>query len=64
MTLWDNLLIVFNIVAPTTTQDTPSEELAKKYFPNAEIRGLQGNQGFWSTDKAENLLGWKHTETE
>lgn len=56
---------VFNITAPTTTQDTPSEELAKKYFPNAEIRGdMSTNRAFWTTDKATKILGWTHDEKE
>ncbi|KAK5188907.1 hypothetical protein LTR47_011221 [Exophiala xenobiotica] len=38
---------IFNIVAPTTTQDIPSEELARRYFPKAEIRGVMSkNQAF------------------
>lgn len=56
---------IFNIIAPTTTQDTPSEELAKKYFPNAEIRGhMSKNQAFWTTTKAKEILGWTHDEKE
>ncbi|KAJ9632287.1 hypothetical protein H2203_000691 [Taxawa tesnikishii (nom. ined.)] len=57
---------IFNIIAPTTTQETPSKELAKKYFPNAEIRGGWGesNQAFWTTDKAREILGWTHDEKE
>jgi nucleoside-diphosphate-sugar epimerase len=56
---------LFNIIAPTTTQDIPSEELAKKYFPDAEIRGdMSKNQAFWTTDKAERILGWTHDEKE
>ncbi|RYP37331.1 hypothetical protein DL767_002974 [Monosporascus sp. MG133] len=57
---------IFNIVAPDTTQDdTPSEELARKHYPDAEIRGdLSGNRGFWTTDKAERMLGWRHEEKE
>lgn len=56
---------VFNIVAPTTTQSTPSVELAKKYFPEARIRpGLEGNSAFWTIEKAERLLKWNHYETE
>ncbi|KAL5335733.1 hypothetical protein BJX70DRAFT_390464 [Aspergillus crustosus] len=43
---------VFNIVAPTTTQKTASEELAKKYYPDAQIRG------------EISLLGWTHDEKE
>jgi len=56
---------IFNIIAPTTTQDTPSEELAKKYFPKAEIRkGLEGNNAFWTAAKAEKVLRWTHDEKE
>ncbi|KAJ0418915.1 hypothetical protein BJY00DRAFT_287236 [Aspergillus carlsbadensis] len=56
---------VLNIVAPTTTQERASRDLARKYYPNAEIRrDMSGNQGFWTTDKAEKLLGWKHEETQ
>ncbi|KAB8279087.1 hypothetical protein BDV30DRAFT_202230 [Aspergillus minisclerotigenes] len=56
---------VFNIVAPTTTQDTPSQELAKKYYPDAEIRGdLSSNQSFFTTEKAKRILGWVHEEKE
>lgn len=56
---------VFNIVAPETTQKTESKELAKKYYPEAEIRpGLEGTRGFWTIDKAERILGWKHDEKE
>lgn len=56
---------IFNVIAPTTTQDTPSEELARKYFPDAEIRGdLSKNQAFWTTDKAKRVLGWTHDEKE
>lgn len=55
---------VFNIVAPTTTQDTPSEELAKKHYPDVPVRGLQGNKGFWTVDKAKELMDWTHDEKE
>ncbi|KAL4963633.1 NAD-dependent epimerase/dehydratase family protein [Aspergillus stella-maris] len=56
---------VLNIVAPTTTQKTPSEELAKKYYPKAQIKGdLSKNQAFWTTDKAKKYIGWTHDETE
>ncbi|PWY67879.1 UDP-galactose 4-epimerase [Aspergillus heteromorphus CBS 117.55] len=54
---------IFNVVAPTTTQDTPSHELAKKYYPKVEIRGdLSGNRSFFTSDKARKLLGWVHEE--
>jgi len=56
---------VFNVIAPDTTQKTPSKDLAKKYYPGAEIReGLEGNAAFWTTDKAKKVLGWEHTEKE
>ncbi|KAL1956672.1 hypothetical protein VTO42DRAFT_6922 [Malbranchea cinnamomea] len=56
---------IFNICAPTTTQTTPSVELAKKYYPNAEIRAdMSGNQGFWTIEKAKGILGWTHDEKE
>ncbi|KAE8155108.1 hypothetical protein BDV25DRAFT_135151 [Aspergillus avenaceus] len=56
---------VFNVVAPTTTQDIPSRELAQKYYPDAEIRGeLSGNQSFFTTEKAKRILGWVHEEKE
>lgn len=60
-----NGFAVFNVTAPTTTQDTSSEELAKKYFPKAEIRrDMSKNQAFWTTDKAKKILGWTHDEKE
>jgi len=56
---------IFNVIAPTTTQQTPSRELARKYFPKAAIRGeFADNQAFWTTDKAKRLLGWTHDEKE
>ncbi|KAK6856709.1 hypothetical protein PG995_006896 [Apiospora arundinis] len=57
---------VFNIIAPDTTQSgTPSADLAKKYYPDAEIRAdMSTNRGFWTTDKAEKILGWVHHEKE
>jgi len=61
---------IFNIVAPDTVtagedKGLSSEELAKKYFPDAEIRGsLKGDTGFWTIDKAQRILGWTHDEKE
>lgn len=56
---------VFNIVAPYSTQATPSVELARQYYPIAEIRpGLEGNNAFWTTEKAKRILKWEHHETE
>lgn len=52
---------VFYIVAPDTTMDEPSLELAARYYPNVPIRGdLSGHRSFFSTEKAERLLGWMH----
>jgi nucleoside-diphosphate-sugar epimerase len=56
---------VFNVVAPDTTQKTASKELAKKYYPDAEIRGsFEGNCSFWTSEKAKKIIGWEHTEKE
>ncbi|KAK5697083.1 hypothetical protein LTR17_024024 [Elasticomyces elasticus] len=57
---------VFNVHATTTAQETPSRELAQKYFPNAKISDDWGktNESFWKTDKIERVLGWKHYEME
>lgn len=56
---------VFNVCAPTTTQEKSSRELAKEYWPGTEIRGkFDGCEAFWTCEKAERVLGWKHTETE
>ena len=54
---------VFYIVAPHTTAPESSLELAQKYYPATEIRGnLSDHAGFFSCEKAERLLGWKHKE--
>jgi UDP-glucose 4-epimerase len=51
----------FYIVAPETTMDEPSATLKERYFPEVPVRGeLLGRQSFYSTAKAEQLLGWKH----
>lgn len=56
---------IFNVHAPTTAQETASEELAKKYYPYVPIKGdLSGNKGFWSTEKIQKVLKWKHFEKE
>ena len=52
---------VFYIVAPETTVDVPSLELASRHFPGIPIKGdLSGHNSFFSSKKAERLLGWKH----
>jgi nucleoside-diphosphate-sugar epimerase len=51
----------FYIVAPDTTVDLPSLELAAQFYPDVPIRGdLGGYRSFFSSAKAERLLGWKH----
>jgi len=52
---------VFYIVAPDTTVDENSRQLAARHFPDVPIRGdLDGRTSFFSSAKAERVLGWKH----
>lgn len=52
---------VFYIVAPDTILELPSLELAARFFPDVPVRGeLSGNRSFFTTAKAERLLGWHH----
>jgi UDP-glucose 4-epimerase len=52
---------VFYIVAPETSMDEPSATLKQRFFPDVPVRGgLQGHQSFYSTAKAEQMLGWQH----
>lgn len=52
---------VFYIVAPETTNDIPSLELAATYHPNVPVRGdLSGHRSFFNSAKAERMLGWRH----
>jgi nucleoside-diphosphate-sugar epimerase len=54
----------FFIVAPETTVDEPSLDLARQFFPDVPLRGeISGRQGFFSCAKAARLLGWFHDET-
>ena len=51
----------FYIVAPDTTADLPSLEVAAKLFPGIPIKGdLSGRKAFFNSSKAERILGWKH----
>lgn len=51
----------FFIVAPDTSVDVPSLELAHRFFPDVPVRGdLSGQHGFFDCSKAERLLGWVH----
>jgi nucleoside-diphosphate-sugar epimerase len=52
---------VFYIVAAETTMHEPSATLRERYFPEVPLHAeLRGREGFYSTAKAERLLGWKH----
>lgn len=54
---------VFFIVAPDTTSPRPSLELAREFYPNVQVTGdLSGHNAFFSSRKAERLLGWTHSE--
>lgn len=52
---------VFNVVAPCTTVETESREVASRFFPDIPIRGdLKGRASFFSSAKAERILNWRH----
>lgn len=53
---------MFFVVAPRHCCDGyTASELAKRYYPQTEIRGeMEPNQGFYLCTKAERLLGWTH----
>jgi UDP-glucose 4-epimerase len=52
---------VFYIVAPDTTIDVTSREAAARHFPQVAIRGeFAGRSSFFTSEKAERILGWKH----
>ena len=52
---------VFYIVASDTAIDDDSEEMARRHFPDVAITGdLGGNGTFFTSRKAERILGWKH----
>jgi UDP-glucose 4-epimerase len=54
---------VFFIVAGETTSSMPSEELARRVYPQVPVRGdLSGRRGFYDCRKAERLLDWRHDE--
>ncbi|WDR01598.1 NAD(P)-dependent oxidoreductase [Devosia algicola] len=55
----------FYIVGPDTTETTPSQTLAVQHFPKVPITGdLSGNRSFFSSAKAERMLGWRHGEAK
>jgi nucleoside-diphosphate-sugar epimerase len=52
---------VFYIVAPDTTHELASLELAARYHPAVPVRGdLTGHKSFFDSSKAERILGWRH----
>jgi UDP-glucose 4-epimerase len=52
---------VFYIVAPETTASLPTLELIRQFFPQVPVKAdLSGNRAFFSSAKAEKLLGWSH----
>jgi nucleoside-diphosphate-sugar epimerase len=51
----------FFVVAPETATQETSVELARKVWPQVEMRReLKGREGFFDCSKAERLLGWTH----
>jgi nucleoside-diphosphate-sugar epimerase len=51
----------FYIVAADTMMDLPSAALRERFFPEVPLRAeLLGRQSFFSSAKAEQLLGWRH----
>jgi UDP-glucose 4-epimerase len=51
----------FFIVAAQTLSEVPTAELAGRYFPQVPLRApLAGHQSFFTSSKAERLLGWRH----
>lgn len=53
----------FYIIAPRTAADVPSLDLARHYYPEVPVTGdLSGNASFFSSAKAERILGWRHDD--
>jgi len=54
---------VFYIIGPDSLLDMPTLELAARFFPEVPVRGdLGGRNSFFSSAKAERLLGWRHDD--
>jgi nucleoside-diphosphate-sugar epimerase len=52
---------VFYIAAPDTTVDVSSRDLVAEHFPGMPINGdFAGRSSFFSSKKAERMLGWTH----
>ena len=51
------------LFAPRTAAAEPSLELARRHYPQTEIRGdLSAQKGFFNCAKAERLIGWRHED--
>jgi nucleoside-diphosphate-sugar epimerase len=51
----------FFIIAPTTMMSVPSAALKDRYWPDVPLRAELGDHGsFFSSAKAEQMLGWRH----
>lgn len=51
----------FYIVARDTVHHRPSLDLAAEYLPHVPVTGdLSGRNSFFSTEKAQRMLGWSH----
>lgn len=52
---------IFNLVAPNTTLDTDSAELAHHWWPEVPLREeFHGNGSFYDCSKAGRVLNWTH----
>jgi nucleoside-diphosphate-sugar epimerase len=52
----------FYVVAPDTMMDESSQILRDRFFPTVPLRlEVHGNQSFFSSSKAERMLGWCHS---
>ncbi len=53
----------FFIAAPNTFMKTPTVALMRQFYPDAEIRRLEGTQSLFSSARAESRLGFKAQHT-
>lgn len=50
----------FNIIAPDTLREEPTEEALRRYLPQVEIRRpMPGHTTAWAIDKAQRILGYR-----
>lgn len=55
----------FYIVAPDTTSEIPSRDLATMHLPDVPLRnGWNAHRSFFDSSKAERMLGWRHGHAE